>query len=154
MNNTEMIQQLPLININDSLFMNMGNDLSNANIKSLLGKNIIFKLTDDIEDFGLLGILEDYKDNQLIIRREGISLVFELHELFGIEEYHFNNTIEIPKELINRICEITNYKNSNIIGLVTDINDYDVVFKIKTNKEEIITINYPKELIKYIKVSW
>lgn len=53
-------------------------------IKSLVNKQILFKLTDDIDDEGLIGTLKQFKDN-LIIERDGIELVIELHELYYIE---------------------------------------------------------------------
>ena len=53
-------------------------------IKSLVNKQILFKLTDDVDDEGLIGTLKQFKDN-LIIERAGIELVIELHELYYIE---------------------------------------------------------------------
>ena len=53
-------------------------------IKSLVNKQILFKLTDDVDDEGLIGTLKQFKDN-LIIERDGIELVIELHELYYIE---------------------------------------------------------------------
>lgn len=55
-------------------------------IKQLVGKQVLFKLTDDEDDGGLIGTLKQFKDN-LIIERDGVELVIELYELFGIEEY-------------------------------------------------------------------
>ena len=55
-------------------------------IRSLVGKRVIFKLTDDKDDNGLIGILKEYNNN-LIIERDGVELVIELYELFDIEEY-------------------------------------------------------------------
>lgn len=54
-------------------------------IKQLVGKKILFKLTDDIDDEGLIGILKQFDDN-LIIERDGLELVIELYELYNIEE--------------------------------------------------------------------
>ena len=152
MKNTDMIQQLPIIDIENSLFMNMDNDLSDEKIKSLIGKHIVFKLTDDATDFGLLGILEDYKNNQLIIRREGASLVFELYEIFGIEELTLIDNIDLSNEIINCVCELTNYKNESIVCLVTDVTNDDIEFKVKIKNENILTFYYPKELVKDISI--
>ena len=54
-------------------------------IRQLVGKKILFKLTDDIDDEGLIGILQQFDDN-LIIERDGLELVIELYELYNIEE--------------------------------------------------------------------
>lgn len=54
-------------------------------IRQLVGKKILFKLTDDIDDEGLIGILKQFDDN-LIIERDGLELVIELYELYNIEE--------------------------------------------------------------------
>ena len=53
-------------------------------IKSLVGKQILFKLTDDEDDEGLIGTLKQFNNN-LIIERDGVELVIELHELYYIE---------------------------------------------------------------------
>ena len=55
-------------------------------IKQLVGKKVIFKLTDDEDDEGLIGTLKKY-DDSLIIERDGLNLVIELYELYDIEEY-------------------------------------------------------------------
>lgn len=55
-------------------------------IKSLVGKQIIFKLTDEVDDKGLIGTLKKVKDN-LIIERDNVELVIELYDLYYIEEY-------------------------------------------------------------------
>lgn len=55
-------------------------------IKSLVGKQIMFKLTDEVDDKGLIGTLKEVKDN-LIIERDNVELVIELYELYYIEEY-------------------------------------------------------------------
>ena len=55
-------------------------------IKSLVGKQILFKLTDDVDDEGLIGILKQFNDN-LIIERDGLEFTIELYELYDIEEY-------------------------------------------------------------------
>lgn len=55
-------------------------------IKSLVGKQILFKLTDDADDEGLIGTLKQFNDN-LIIERDGLEFVIELYELYGIKEY-------------------------------------------------------------------
>lgn len=55
-------------------------------IRQLVGKKILFKLTDDIDDEGLIGILKQFDDN-LIIERDGVELVIELGDLYNIEEY-------------------------------------------------------------------
>lgn len=55
-------------------------------IKSLVGKQILFKLTNDEDDEGLIGILKQFNDN-LIIERDGLEFVIELYELYYIEEY-------------------------------------------------------------------
>ena len=52
-------------------------------IKQLVGKKVIFKLTDDEDDEGLIGTLKKY-DDSLIIERDGLNLVIELYELYGI----------------------------------------------------------------------
>ena len=56
-------------------------------INSLVGKKVLFKLTDDEDDEGLIGTLKKY-DDSLIIERDGLNLVIELYELYGIEEYN------------------------------------------------------------------
>ena len=53
-------------------------------IRQLVGKKILFKLTDEVDDEGLIGTLKQFKDN-LIIERDGIELIIELHELYYIE---------------------------------------------------------------------
>lgn len=60
--------------------------INEETIKKLVGKKILFKLTDDEDDEGLIGILKKY-DDSLIIERDGLNLVFELYEIYGIEEY-------------------------------------------------------------------
>ena len=55
-------------------------------IKSLVGKQILFKLTDDADDEGLIGTLKQFNDN-LIIERDSLEFVIELYELYSIEEY-------------------------------------------------------------------
>ena len=55
-------------------------------IRQLVGKKILFKLTDDIDDEMLIGILEQFNDN-LIIGHDGVELVIELRNLYNIEEY-------------------------------------------------------------------
>ena len=54
-------------------------------IKQLVGKKVLFKLTDDEDDEGLIGLLKKY-DNDLIIEREGLDLVIAVHELYDIQE--------------------------------------------------------------------
>ena len=58
-------------------------------IKQLVGKKVLFKLTDDVDDEGLMGALLSFND-YLIIEREGVKLIIELNELFYIEEYKDN----------------------------------------------------------------
>lgn len=60
--------------------------INEETIKQLVGKKVLFKLTDDEDDEGLIGILKKY-DDSLIIERDGLNLVFELYEIYGIEEY-------------------------------------------------------------------
>lgn len=55
-------------------------------IKSLVGKQILFKLTDDKDEEGLTGILKQFNNN-LIIERDGVELIIEVYELYFIEEY-------------------------------------------------------------------
>ena len=55
-------------------------------IKQLVGKKVLFKLTDDVDDEGLIGTLLSFND-LLVIEREGVKLLIELYELFHIEEY-------------------------------------------------------------------
>ena len=55
-------------------------------IKQLVGKKVLFKLTDDVDDEGLIGTLLSFND-RLVIEREGVKLLIELYELFHIEEY-------------------------------------------------------------------
>ena len=54
-------------------------------IKTLVGKRILFKLTDDIDDEGLIGTLKEFNGN-LIIERDNVELIIELDELYKIEE--------------------------------------------------------------------
>lgn len=55
-------------------------------LKQLVGKKIIFKLTDDEDDEGLIGTLKQFNNN-LIIERDGVELIIEVYELYFIEEY-------------------------------------------------------------------
>jgi hypothetical protein len=55
-------------------------------VRNLVGKKILFKLTDELDDEGLIGTLNQFNDN-LIIERDGLELVIELYELYEIEEY-------------------------------------------------------------------
>ena len=55
-------------------------------IQQLVGKKVLFKLTDDVDDEGLIGTLLSFNDC-LVIEREGVKLLIELYELFYIEEY-------------------------------------------------------------------
>lgn len=55
-------------------------------IKQLVGKKVIFKLTDEEDDADLIGVLKQFKEN-LIIERDGVELIIELYELFSICEY-------------------------------------------------------------------
>lgn len=61
--------------------------INTETIKQLVGKKVIFKLTDDEDDEGLIGTLKKY-DDSLIIERDGLNLVIELYELYGIKEYN------------------------------------------------------------------
>ena len=58
-------------------------------IKQLVGKKVLFKLTDDVDDEGLIGTLLSFND-YLVIEREEVKLLIELYELFHIEEYKDN----------------------------------------------------------------
>lgn len=60
--------------------------INTETIKQLVGKKVLFKLTNDEDDEGLIGTLKKY-DESLIIERDGLNLVIELYELYGIEEY-------------------------------------------------------------------
>ena len=60
--------------------------INEEKIKQLVGKKVLFKLTDDEDDEGLIGTLKKY-DGSLIIERDGLDLLFELYEIYGIEEY-------------------------------------------------------------------
>lgn len=60
--------------------------INTETIKQLVGKKVLFKLTNDEDDEGLIGTLKKY-DDSLIIERDGLNLVIELYELYGIEEY-------------------------------------------------------------------
>lgn len=55
-------------------------------VKQLVGKKIIFKLTDDEDDEGLIGTLKQFNNN-LIIERDGVELIIKVYELYFIEEY-------------------------------------------------------------------
>ena len=55
-------------------------------IQQLVGKKVLFKLTDDVDDEGLIGTLLSFNDH-LVIEREEVKLLIELYELFHIEEY-------------------------------------------------------------------
>lgn len=55
-------------------------------VKQLVGKKIIFKLTEDADDEGLIGTLKQFNNN-LIIERDGVELIIEVYELYFIEEY-------------------------------------------------------------------
>ena len=55
-------------------------------IQQLVGKKVLFKLTDDVDDEGLIGTLLSFND-RLVIEREGVKLLIELYELFHIDEY-------------------------------------------------------------------
>ncbi|HIR74337.1 TPA: hypothetical protein IAB95_02415 [Candidatus Ventrenecus avicola] len=59
-------------------------------IWQLVGKKVLFKLTDDVDDEGLIGTLLSFND-RLVIEREGVKLIIELYELFHIEEYKVGN---------------------------------------------------------------
>lgn len=60
--------------------------IDDETIRQLVGKKVIFKLTDDENDEGLIGTLKKY-DDSLIIERDGLNILIELYELYGIEEY-------------------------------------------------------------------
>ena len=55
-------------------------------VKQLVGKKIIFKLTEDADDEGLIGTLKQFNNN-LIIERDGVELIIKVYELYFIEEY-------------------------------------------------------------------
>lgn len=55
-------------------------------IEYIVGKQILFKLTDDADDEGLIGTLKQFNNN-LIIERDGVELIIEVYELYFIEEY-------------------------------------------------------------------
>ena len=55
-------------------------------LKQLVGKKIIFKLTEDADDEGLIGTLKQFNNN-LIIERDGVELIIKVYELYFIEEY-------------------------------------------------------------------
>ena len=55
-------------------------------IRQLVGKKILFKLTDEVDDEGLIGTLKQFNNN-LIIERDGVELIIEVYELYFIEEY-------------------------------------------------------------------
>ena len=67
-------------------------------IKSLVGKQILFKLTDDKDEEGLTGILKQFNDN-LIIERDGLEFVIELYELYYIEEYEWYKVAQMSQNI-------------------------------------------------------
>lgn len=56
-------------------------------IKSLVGKKILFKLTDEKDDEGLIGKLLNQVNNNLIIERDYLAFEIKDYELYYIEEY-------------------------------------------------------------------
>ena len=56
-------------------------------VKSLVGKKILFKLTDEKDDEGLIGKLLNQVSNNLIIERDELAFEIKDYELYYIEEY-------------------------------------------------------------------
>lgn len=59
-------------------------------VKSLVGKQIMFKLTDEVDDNGLIGTLNKF-NGKLIIERDALELEISLNELYYIERFQRNN---------------------------------------------------------------
>ena len=56
-------------------------------IKQLVGKDIKFWLTEDIEeDFGLIGTLKSYEGDDLIIKFWEDHILVKVYELYGLRE--------------------------------------------------------------------
>lgn len=56
-------------------------------IKQLVGKDIKFWLTEDIEeDFGLIGTLKSYEGDDLIIKLWEDHILVKVYELYGLRE--------------------------------------------------------------------
>lgn len=150
MKDKDNIKRLPVIDIKSFLYMN--NDLSENIIKKLIGKTITFRMKDDLTGLSLFGILEEYDNQQLVIKRDGVSLIFELSDISGVEEFSFNTNKELSKECIGLVCEVTNYKDVSLIGLIVNIDEDELTIKIKTNDENLRTLYYPIEMIKNIRI--
>lgn len=152
--NTDIIQykELPIMDIADIQFMRLNTDLSENYILNLIGKYIIFKLTDAPDDAGLIGLLEKYEDGKLYIRHWNEILLFTLSDIYGIEEFiKPNDAISLSTEFIDNICKIINFRNDVIIGLINSITDVAVIIEVNLDGK-FKTIYYPKEMIKYIRV--
>ena len=56
-------------------------------IKQLVGKDIKFWLTEDIEeDFGLIGTLKSYEGDDLIIKLWEDHILVKVYEIYGLRE--------------------------------------------------------------------
>jgi len=152
--NTDIIQykELPIMDIADIQFMRLNTDLSENYILNMIGRHIIIKLTDDSNDAGLIGLLEKYQDSELYIRHWDVIIPIPVSDIYGIEEFiKPNNDINLVDKFIDNVCKIINFRDDVIIGLITNVIDTGIVFKIKTSVNDEV-IFYPKEMIKDIRV--
>ena len=60
--------------------------LCDSKIEELMGKDILFKLTDDIDDEGLIGTLKSYDGHRLVIELPGLPCEFLPSEIYEIKE--------------------------------------------------------------------
>ena len=152
--NTDIIQykELPIMDIADIQFMRLNTDLSENYILNLIGRYIIFKLTDDLDDAGLIGLLEKYEDGELYIRHWNEILLIPVSDIYGIEEFiKPNNDIALSTKFIDNICKIINFRDDVIIGLINNITDFDVIFEVNLDGK-FKTIYYPKDMIKDLRI--
>ena len=74
-----------------------------------------------------------------------------VHQWYIEEFIKPNNDIALSTKFIDNICKIINFRDDVIIGLITNVIDTGIVFKIKTSVNDEV-IFYPKEMIKDIRV--
>lgn len=150
---TDMIQKLPVIDIQNDPFMDLNTDLSIHKLKDMVGHNIIYRQTTSVGVLESTGLLINYDNDSLIIQHDDMEDVVPITNINAIEVYSANRSLEINPSYIGCICRITNIHEDYMTGLITNITDNEIEFEFKViekDKEVILIGYYLKYLIKTI----
>ena len=153
MRDTDMIQKLPIIDMQKDPFMDLNTDLSNDTLKEMIGHNIIYRQATPNGVMESTGVLVNQDNDSLIIHHDSIEDVVPITSIKAIEVYSTNNPLNISPSYIGCICKITNIHNDSMICLITNIAEDEIEFEFKVieeDKEVILTGYYLKHLIKSI----